>query len=80
MATADKLVKYISKISRKTYKKNTELKSSETSISVILNEKAYKSEIKDTLKNNVKITIIEKKNLISLNLFVIIIFNNNEKT
>jgi len=27
MATADKLVNYISKISRKTYKKNTELKS-----------------------------------------------------
>ena len=27
MATADKLVKYISKISKKTYKKNTELKS-----------------------------------------------------
>ena len=27
MATADKLVNYISKISRKTYKKNTETKS-----------------------------------------------------
>ena len=27
MATADKLVKYISKISKKTYKSNTELKS-----------------------------------------------------
>ena len=27
MATAEKLVKYISKISRKTYKKNSELKS-----------------------------------------------------
>ena len=27
MATADKLVNYISKISKKTYKKNTEIKS-----------------------------------------------------